>query len=223
MCPTRRLRHHRAVVTAKEDLRRQLRSDRARATSTRRSSVATGLLRTLRDSGLLDPGGRPGHVGPGILAAYLATAREPDLGPTRSAVREAGGTVLLPVPMPGRTLAWAADDGAHARHPTIAVDVPTGAVIGRDGAGLLALGTQLVLAPALAVDLAGTRLGQGGGYYDRLLDQLDGRLPVLAVVHDEEVLAAGAIPAEAHDRPVAGAVTPTRLIRFRWGAQHGLR
>ncbi len=215
MFQTRRLRHHRGVVTAKDDLRRQLRADRARGTPTHRAAVAEGLLRTLRDSGLLDPGGRPGCVGPEVVAAYLATAREPDLGPTRSAVRAAGGTVVLPVPMPGRCLAWAVDDGVHARHRSLPVDVPTGEILGHGATGLLDLGTKLVLAPALAVDRSGTRLGQGGGYYDRLLDDLDGRLPVLAVVHDEEVLDAYALPAEAHDRPVSGAVTPTRLLRFR--------
>ena len=55
-----------------------------------------------------------------------------------------------------------------------------------------------MLAPALAVDGAGRRLGQGGGSYDRALERAGA--PVVAVVFDDEVLD-GQIPVEAHDRP----------------------
>ncbi len=49
-----------------------------------------------------------------------------------------------------------------------------------------------MLAPALAVDGEGRRLGQGGGSYDRALTRT--RAPVLAVVFDDELL--GEVPAE---------------------------
>jgi 5-formyltetrahydrofolate cyclo-ligase len=69
--------------------------------------------------------------------------------------------------------------------------------------------------PALAVDGAGTRLGQGGGSYDRALARLGAgaRRLVLAVVHDDEVLA-GPLPREPHDVGVDGALTPSGLVLF---------
>ena len=77
----------------------------------------------------------------------------------------------------------------------------------------LACVLALVLLPALAVDGAGTRLGQGGGHYDRTLALLPstrpGRPVLAAVVRDPELLPAGALPREAHDVPVDAALTPS--------------
>jgi len=55
---------------------------------------------------------------------------------------------------------------------------------------------DLILVPALAGGLDGTRLGQGG-----------------AVIFDDEVLEPGQIPLEAHDVPIDAIITPTRTIR----------
>ena len=74
-----------------------------------------------------------------------------------------------------------------------------------------------IFLPATAVDGSGSRIGQGGGYYDRLLDRLDAagqRPPAVAVVYSGEVLPAGTIPAEPFDKPVAAALTPDGEIRF---------
>ena len=71
---------------------------------------------------------------------------------------------------------------------------------------------DLILVPALAGGLDGTRLGQGGGWYDRTLPHRCPTAPVVAVIFDDEVLEAGVIPAEPHDVPVDAIVTPTRTI-----------
>jgi 5-formyltetrahydrofolate cyclo-ligase len=78
------------------------------------------------------------------------------------------------------------------------------------------LAADVVLVPALAVDTLGTRLGQGGGYYDATLPQLDPGVPIIAVVHDDEVLDASVepLPCEPHDVPVDGALTPLRRLRL---------
>jgi len=68
-----------------------------------------------------------------------------------------------------------------------------------------------VLAPALAVDGAGHRLGQGGGSYDRALTRTSA--PVLAVVFDDELLES--VPVQRHDRPVGGTLTPAGGVRRR--------
>jgi 5-formyltetrahydrofolate cyclo-ligase len=73
--------------------------------------------------------------------------------------------------------------------------------------------TSLIVVPALAVDRTGVRLGRGGGSYDRVLARVAGTVPTLAVVDDEEVL--DHVPAEPHDRPVAGYVTPSGVCWLR--------
>ena len=70
-----------------------------------------------------------------------------------------------------------------------------------------------VVMPALAVAEDGMRLGQGGGYYDRFLAELPQAVPTVALVFEDELLPAGAIPAEPTDRPVDGVVTAAGL---RW-------
>ena len=71
---------------------------------------------------------------------------------------------------------------------------------------------DLIVIPALAASVDGTRLGQGGGWYDRALMHRSPATPVVAAIFDDEVLEAGIIPAEPHDVPVDAIVTPTRTI-----------
>jgi 5-formyltetrahydrofolate cyclo-ligase len=66
---------------------------------------------------------------------------------------------------------------------------------------------DLIIAPALSVDNFGNRLGRGGGFFDRYLEQFDG--PVAGVVYDSELVPQ--LPSEAHDKPVHYVVTPTRI------------
>lgn len=71
---------------------------------------------------------------------------------------------------------------------------------------------DLIVIPALAASVDGTRLGQGGGWYDRALMHRSPTTPVVAVIFDDEVVEAGLIPAEPHDVPVDAIVTPTHTI-----------
>ena len=71
---------------------------------------------------------------------------------------------------------------------------------------------DLIVIPALAASADGTRLGQGGGWYDRALMHRSPGVPVVAAIFDDEVMEAGLIPAEPHDVPVDAIVTPTQTI-----------
>lgn len=73
-------------------------------------------------------------------------------------------------------------------------------------------GADLILIPALAASEDGTRLGQGGGWYDRTLPHRAPSAPIVAVVFDDEVLAGGRIPREPHDVPIDAIITPTRTL-----------
>jgi 5-formyltetrahydrofolate cyclo-ligase len=64
----------------------------------------------------------------------------------------------------------------------------------------------VVLAPALAVDRAGVRLGRGAGFYDRSLPLADAAARLVAVVRDGELV--DRLPAEPHDVRMTHALTP---------------
>ncbi|HEU4997635.1 MAG TPA: 5-formyltetrahydrofolate cyclo-ligase [Lapillicoccus sp.] len=70
----------------------------------------------------------------------------------------------------------------------------------------------VIVSPGLAVDRAGHRLGQGGGSYDRALARCRADAVVVTLLFDDEVLAAGEVPVDAHDRPVDRVVTTSGAV-----------
>lgn len=64
-----------------------------------------------------------------------------------------------------------------------------------------------MLVPALAVDLRGTRLGRGAGFYDRTLGSVGPQTRLVAIVRDSELVEA--LPADDHDIPMGWALTPS--------------
>lgn len=187
--------------SAKQTMRRAVRL--ARAARGERATVEAALAR--HAAGLLalvegpDPG--PDRC---PVAVYVSLPSEPGTGSLRGALRRRGHPVLLPVLRPDRDLDWVRDDGRTVPDP-LRPDGERLGVAAPAECGLLLL-------PALAVDADGTRLGQGGGSYDRVLARLvarDRRPLLLAIVHDEEVLPPAALPREAHDVDVDGWLTPS--------------
>ena len=82
--------------------------------------------------------------------------------------------------------------------------------------GVDAIGTaDLVLAPGLAVDPRGMRMGKGGGCYDRALGRVPVGTPVCVVLFDHERV--DRVPSEPHDRQVNAVVTPTGLTPLPTG------
>ena len=73
---------------------------------------------------------------------------------------------------------------------------------------------SVILVAGLAVDRVGTRLGQGGGWYDRALRFISAKTPVIACVFDWEYMG-DLLPREAHDMAVDGVLTPTRFINLK--------
>jgi 5-formyltetrahydrofolate cyclo-ligase len=134
------------------------------------------------------------------IAGFVPTAGEP--GGFAGLVD--AGSLLLPVLRTDLDLDWGlyADPSALVA-ARFGLREPGGARLGLDAV----LGVALIVVPAMAVTRDGIRLGRGGGSYDRVLARVAGAVPALAVVDDEEVL--DRLPAEPHDRPVAGYVTPS--------------
>ena len=151
-------------------------------------------------------------VGAGPVAAYASFGTEPRTAPLLAALRHAGAQVLLPVLLPDGDLDWAPYEH-DLRAGRRGLLEPPGPRLGRDAVA----GCPLVLVPALAVDETGTRLGRGGGSYDRALARATGR--VVAALHPGELVAA--LPAEPHDRPVDAVVLPDRgLVALPARAPH---
>ncbi|MFT5202855.1 MAG: 5-formyltetrahydrofolate cyclo-ligase [Candidatus Aldehydirespiratoraceae bacterium] len=74
----------------------------------------------------------------------------------------------------------------------------------------------VVLAPLVAFDPEGNRLGQGGGFYDRALTGCGNRRPiVIGIAHAFQQV--DAIPSESWDVPIDAVVTEDEVIEFRRG------
>ena len=67
-----------------------------------------------------------------------------------------------------------------------------------------------VLVPGVAFDVAGRRLGYGGGYYDRLLPLLTRHPPRITGAFEAQIVAE--VPCGPHDLVVDCLVTETRII-----------
>lgn len=139
------------------------------------------------------------------IAAYNPLGSEP--GPADFAARLAAAarTLFLPISLPDGVLAWA-QHGTKDAAGALGITEPDGP---RYTSNVLR-SCGLVVAPALAVDRQGMRLGKGAGYYDRALAGPD--VPVAAVVYDWEVV--DAVPHDAHDQAVDAVITPEGFFRI---------
>jgi 5-formyltetrahydrofolate cyclo-ligase len=68
---------------------------------------------------------------------------------------------------------------------------------------------DVILVPGLAFDRNGARLGQGGGWYDRVLADAP-HVAAIGICFDCQMVPH--IPSESHDRRVALVVTETQVI-----------
>jgi 5-formyltetrahydrofolate cyclo-ligase len=145
----------------------------------------------------------------GTVAVYYSVGTEPDTRGLVYALWKRGTYVLLPVLRPDGDLDWASYEG-----PDSLVPGPRGRPEpGERPRGVQAVSrADAVLAPALAVDRAGNRLGRGGGSYDRALARVGPLIPVIALLYDDEFLSR--VPAEEHDMPVRAAVRPRAGITW---------
>lgn len=73
-----------------------------------------------------------------------------------------------------------------------------------------AASVDFAIVPAVACGLDGSRLGQGGGYYDRFLQQTGCAFAALCT----EAFLLPCVPCEAHDRNMKIIVTQQRVLRF---------
>lgn len=194
--------HEGAEVTdLKEELRRAIRAKRAAMTSRARSKAATGLARVVGDL--------PQVAAASCVACYVSRPSEPGTIPLLERLAARGTQIMLPVLGSGLSRDWA--------HFTTAADLqerapgrppePAGPTLSPDALSE----AEAIIIPGLAVDTAGVRLGQGGGWYDRVLQHAPPEVLIIAIVFPDEIYDAHTrpLPTEQHDRPVDIVATPS--------------
>jgi 5-formyltetrahydrofolate cyclo-ligase len=145
----------------------------------------------------------------GTIAAYYSVGTEPDTHGLIFALWKRGSYVVLPVLLPDGDLDWASYEGPESLAPG-----PRGMLQPVEpvrGTGTVAR-ADVVLVPALAVDVRGRRLGRGGGSYDRALARVGPQVPTIALLYDSELLPL--VPAEEHDQAVRAVARPEQGITW---------
>lgn len=179
----------RDVAERKRALRAGVRAARAALSPAERAAAATaatGRLEALPDL-------RRARV----VLAYAATAAELDVDATVAALRDRGTQVCLPR-VAGDHLEVVATTLRALRPGHRGISEP-------DGPARVVDDLDVVLLPGVAFDLAGGRLGQGGGHYDRLLGRLPERTVRIGVGFACQLVPR--VPTLPHDEPVDLVVT----------------
>ncbi|TDC52869.1 5-formyltetrahydrofolate cyclo-ligase [Actinomadura sp. KC345] len=189
-------------IVSKTGLRAELLGRRAAMPPDERAAAA----RSIRDALLSVPEVEMA----GTIAAYVSINTEPDTRSLLFALWKRGTYVLLPRLLPDGDLDWASYEGPDSLVPG-ARGCPEPSEPPR-GPGAVA-SADVVLAPALAVDRTGVRLGRGGGSYDRALARVGPAILTVALLYDSELR--DTVPAEPHDQRVRAVATPsTGLLRL---------
>lgn len=140
------------------------------------------------------------------LAGYLPIRSEID---PRPAMAEAArhGPVAVPVidapAAPLRFARWAPD--------TALAPGPFGVTVPVDPQWIV---PEILIVPLLAFTAQGARLGYGGGFYDRTLQALRARGPVLAVGFAYGAQQADTLPFDPNDQPLDLLVTDREILSF---------
>ncbi len=183
----------------KAALRRRVLSARS-GLSERERAVAE---QALRDAVL----GLPQAQMAGTVAVYYSIGSEPGTHGLVYALWKRGSYVLLPVLRPDMDLDWASYEGPESLRPgPRGLTEPAGPPRGPGAVSR----ADLVIVPALAVDRRGTRLGRGGGSYDRALARVGPQVPTIALLYDGELL--DEVPAAPHDQRVRLVARPEEGI-----------
>ena len=144
---------------------------------------------------------------PVVVSGFSAIRDEIDPALLLARLAGEGHRLALPVMQgKGRPLqfrAWAPGDAMASAHWGIAEPLPDKPEVYPD----------VVLVPLLAFDVQGYRLGYGGGFYDRSLQNLRAKKPVIAVGIGYDELRIDAVPHLDYDERLDWVLTPSGPLR----------
>ena len=144
-----------------------------------------------------------------VITSYISYDLEPETTDLNLTLINSGKRVLLPRVAADNGLEWIEWNGASS------ILEKRGKIMEPVGPAISDLSIiDVAIVPALAVDRAGNRLGQGGGSYDRALSELSAfNVWSVAMIYGHELVSEN-LPHEAHDKKVSAAATPTIIVRF---------
>lgn len=183
-----------ATEPSKKQVRSALRAQRREIAARRDAAADERALADHVDRLVNTLGLGRGHV----VTSYAAVPGEPPTAQVNARLAAHGIRVLLPVTEPDLDLDW--HDAAD----------PSASPLGKDAIGR----ADLVLAPGLAVDAGRTRMGQGGGCYDKALPRRAPGVLVVVLLHPGE-LGENPLPREPHDVLVDLVLTADALHDLR--------
>lgn len=189
------------VALQKAPLRAHMRAVRGAMSPAERAVASAAICRRLAQL--------PELAGVARVLGYCATPHEADISAALRALQQQGIEVVLPWVIDAARLGLTVVDHLERDVAPGWRDVPEPVPAVRRQIAPDAI--DVVLAPGLAFDRAGNRLGHGGGHFDRLLSRLRRGAVVVGIAFDQQLV--DHVPVAAHDRPVAAVVMPTRTLR----------
>lgn len=143
------------------------------------------------------------------LMVFSPTGNEADIGRFLHAWLAARRTLLFPkVSLPDRIQVCRVSDLHYLRHGYKGIMepyLPMCPTVPPDS-------VDAILVPGVAFDFRGSRLGQGGGHYDRFLPTLRPGCVRIGVCHEFQLLQTGIIPLEPHDQRMDYICTPSDFV-----------
>ena len=192
---------------SKEQLRRAMQAARRALSDLERQRAADELCRQLISSSW--------YRDSDTLAAYLAVNGEIDLEPFIDAAHRHGKRLCLPVIAAGPALRFAVFERGAPLYPNrYGIAEPGGPRVRHASPREL----DLVLAPLVAFDSRGHRIGMGAGFYDRTFAFLNERpqpARPLLIGAAYELQRAPAIEPEPWDVPLSGIATERGIYDLR--------
>lgn len=147
------------------------------------------------------------------VAAYEPMRTEPGSAELLSRLVALGVDVLVPITLPDHDLDWTRWSPRGIPTTVDVASTPNTVDAERVALGVDAIAwVDAVLVPALAVGHDGTRLGRGGGSYDRALGRCSPEARRIALIFDGETL--DTVPVEPWDVPVDAAITPSGRVEL---------
>ena len=150
---------------------------------------------------------QPAYLAAATIAAYRPIGNEVDTGVIIDHAFRSHKRVFVPVSVskePGRFIEISHEEGCTGQFT-----VPVGSLRANELANL-AVAPLVIIVPGVLFDHKGYRLGRGGGWYDRFLEQLEERSVRFGLAYEFQVVSQ--LPRQAWDQSVDFVVTESRVI-----------